>query len=272
MSETPEEKPHLSHTQLSMLEKCGQMYFFRYVEGIKSPQSVPLVVGKATHKSIEGNLATFMRTQHYLSMEEIRSITRDAVTAAWHTGVQLNDDEAKLGIKAVKDRAIDQSLALAELHATRIAPNLRPTHIERKFLIELSGYPYDLLGYIDVQEGNETVRDTKTTKRAPVGDAAANSMQLTLYGLAIKVMDGEYPQKFVLDHLVKTKDPKVVVQEADRRLEDYEMLLRRIHRAIEVIDKGAFTPTNPDNWWCSKSYCSYWNDCQFARRPVSVAV
>ena len=55
-------KPHLSASQLSMMARCPVQWEFRYAKGIKSPPGVALLVGKATHVSVEaGRLVVSLR-------------------------------------------------------------------------------------------------------------------------------------------------------------------------------------------------------------------
>ena len=76
-------KPHLSVSQLSTLQKCGEMYRWRYIEGIKSPPGVALVIGKGTHAAIEQDLGNKMTWGELLPDDSIADYASDATKTAW---------------------------------------------------------------------------------------------------------------------------------------------------------------------------------------------
>lgn len=254
-----------------MLSKCGEQYYRRYVKGEKVPPRVAMAIGSAGHKSIESNLKAVINSGEMLPVEQVQDVARDELEGIWKSGVALTKEEMAVGMKAIKGGAIDTAVALSALHRTDLAPKLKPTHVERKFVIKLDGFPLDLAGQIDIQESTARIRDTKTAAKSPSQAEADDSLQLTMYGLATKVIDGESPSEFFLDALVKTKEPKVVSVPTKRTNENYEMLLRRVERAALILEKGAFTPARTTDWWCSEKWCGYWDSCPFAqKRPISV--
>jgi len=227
-------------------------YYWRYIEGIKEPPGVALLMGQATHRSIQRNLEQKIETGVLLPLEEAQEIARDELNKRWsREEVKLSDAEVEEGIKNVKGRAVDASVRLSTLHHAEIAPMLNPSHVERRFTLELDGYPVDLQGVIDVedQDGDSIiVRDTKTTGKSPNPTDADTSEQLTFYSLGVEVEEGRKPDKVTLDTLVNTQTPKKVILESTRDDADHEVLLRRIERAIEVIEKEAFIPANPSSY------------------------
>lgn len=266
----PEAKPQLHQSQLDMLAKCGVMYKRRYIDGEIVPPGVALLVGTATHRSVELNLRHKARTGELLPTEEIIDSVRDDFTNRWdQEGVRLDSDEVLRGANAVKGSAIDLSIALATLHATDVAPNIIPIsekHVERKFVIELPGYPVDLAGKIDVQEARGP-RDTKTVSKTPSQVDVDCSMQLSMYAAAVHVLDDQpFPIQVTVDSLVKTKTPKAVSLTAQRDEADVGRVLRRVERAVEIIESGQFTPAQADGpsaWVCSKRWCGYAETCPF---------
>lgn len=266
-------KPVLSISALDTLSRCGEQYRRRYVEGERIPPGVAALVGRGVDRSVDKNLNHKIETQALLTVDELKDTARDAVIHEWdHGGVSLSADEVKTGVKTVKADAIDKSVRLAELHAVKAAPHLEPTHIQRKWRVELRNYPVDLVGVIDIQEGTNAVRDTKTSAKSPREDEAHLSDQLTLYALAGKVLDGKPPDKVALDYLVDTKEPKHVTRESTRTDEDFKVMLRRIEVAIHAIEKGVFVPARQTDWWCSRRWCGFFDTCPYARQRTSVFI
>ena len=262
------EKPHLSISALNMLSRCGEQYRRRYVEGDKVPPGIAALVGRGVDHSVNGNLNNKIETGELLPAEAVRDSARDAVIRGWEAGeVLLNDDEAA-NPAAAKGAAVDKAIRLSGLHASDLAPALEPTVVQRKWTLELEGFPFDLLGYTDVEEGTKSVRDTKTSGRTPAADAADTSNQLTMYALAKRQIDGQAPARVVLDYLVDTKQPKTVSLESTRADEDFRVMLNRIEVAAAAIEKQVFIPANQDDWICSRRWCGYYDSCPFARRSA----
>lgn len=266
-------KPALSISAIDMLSKCGEQYRRRYIEKERLPPGIALLVGKAVDGAVNANLQYKMVAHELLPLEQVRSVARDTFAFAWSTEeVHLTDEERKQGTGKSKGEAIDKTVRLAELHAEKVAPQLQPTAVQRKWTLELPRYPMDLTGYTDIEEG-ATVRDTKTSHKSPRADEAELSDQLTLYALAKRVLDKQEDViPVALDYLVDLKTPKVEVRTSTRSLEDFQIMLRRIEVAQAAIEKGAFVPARQSDWWCSEKWCGYSRTCPYFRRPVSIAV
>lgn len=275
-------KIQIHQSMIGMLYRCGEQFRRRY--GARFgwaekeeiiPPGVALITGIATHKSVERNLKSKIETGELLPIEAVKEVAYVEAAGLWTKEVTLNDDEVENKEKT-REGSIDMSIALAGLHATELAPILNPKSVERKWVINLNDYPYDLAGTWDIEEEGsrhiETekqsaiIRDTKTAAKSPVANAVHLSEQLTMYSLAKTVCDNELPPFVYLDTLVKTKTPKIIIQSARRTEHDHAVLMRRIERAMEIIEKGAFTPANTSDWICSSKFCGYFYSCPFASK------
>jgi PD-(D/E)XK nuclease superfamily len=263
-------KPQLHVSALTM--QCGEAFRRRYIEKEIIPPGVASVVGTATDKTVTKNLENKITLDELLSIEEIEDTARDGLDQAWAWGVTLDEEERQKGIKKVKGEATDKAIRLSVLHAKDKAPELRPTHVQRKWALELPGFPVDLVGTLDIQEGSESVRDTKTSGKSPKEDVADNSIQLTSYALGIKVIDGQAPRKVVLDYLIDTRIPIARTYEATRSADDYQALLRRIETICLAIERGVFMPVSPDYWMCCPKWCGYFSTCRYVRRPKQFSI
>lgn len=271
------EKTQLHYSMLNQLGGCGEQFRRRYgfLFGWNDkpeiiPPGVALIIGIATHKSIESNLGNVISGNCHLSVEEVKEIAFAEASGLWQAEVFLNDEDT-INIEKTKGDSIDMAVSLATLHRTEIAPKLFPSAVERKWVIKLDGYPVDLAGTIDIEEEVELgdgsklthIRDTKTAGKSPTASDAESSNQLSMYALAKKVVDGKLPDRIFLDGLVKTKVPKVVTLETTRTEFQLQSLFRRIERAVEIIEKGAFMPCQPTDWHCSRKWCGYALTCKF---------
>lgn len=267
----PTEKPQLHWSAMEMLSRCGEQFRRRYVENEIIPPGAALAVGIAVHESVERNLRNRLDKGVLLPVAHSADAARDAVHRLFGKGVTLSPEEVSDGIGTVLGRCIDEAVTMAGAHAQVLAPQLRPVHVERTWVLRLPNYPVDLAGKIDIQE-RATVRDTKTARKSPDDDAAHRSGQLTAYALAVKTLDGtaELPA-VAMDHVVLLKSgPKIVTQHSTRALEDAHVFLGRVERAVEAIQKGSFVPARESDWWCSPRWCGYYATCPFVRHGESV--
>lgn len=265
-------KPHLSISQLNMLSRCGEQYNRRYIKGHKLPPGVSLIVGKAVDKAVTRNLANKMDGKGLLPVEQVADIARDEFNSEWDgSDVALQPEEMELGLKIVKGQNADKSIRLARLHATDKAAQIEPTHLQRRVEVELPGYPYDLLGFLDIQEALRSVRDTKTSGKTPAKDVAEKDDQLTMYAMMVKVTDGAIPEKLCLDYLVDLKTPKSETFETTRTDEDFRPILRRVEAAILALEKGVFIPARESDWWCNPKWCGFHSTCPYVKKPKQFA-
>jgi hypothetical protein len=259
------DKIQLHPSGLNMLYRCGVQYDYRYNQGIKIPPAVTMVVGTQTHKTVEMNLNSKIEKGELLPTEQIADAAATGMTEAWDTQeIAIDEDDKTKDLKQIKGESIDKTVRLSVLHAENLAPTLEPKAVERKWVLELPNYPFDLAGTIDIEEINGVIRDTKTAGKSPSADAADVSEQLSIYGMAKQVIDGEPPPLMYLDVLVDNKTPIVKTLETTRDKDQNMRTLSRMERAMQIIEKGAFTPAPADAWFCSRRFCGYHAICHYA--------
>lgn len=265
------DQTYVSSSRMSMLSRCGIQYDFRYNQRIKSPPGVAMLVGRSVDHSVTKNLEPVVDGGVPLGEEAAKDLARDKMGVEWSASeVKLLPEEEP---KKALGSAVDKSVRLASLHATRIAPSLKPTSLQRGFEIDLEpqGFPAVVIGYLDMEEGDKTIRDTKTSGKTPTKNAADVSPQLDLYATAKLALDGVLPKEVVLDYLIDLKTPKTLTlsRAVDRSAVDRSLM--RVENFLTVIEAGAFVPASPTDWCCSERWCGYWQICPYAARPVFVA-
>jgi RecB family exonuclease len=262
-------KPQLHVSSLEM--KCMEQFRRSYIEKEIIPPGVALIVGTGTHKSVDANMHHKIATGQLLSADAVADAARDGVNEAWDKGgVKLEPEEALLGIKAVKGQAVDKAVRLATLHHKEKAPKINPIHAERAWTLEISGYPLDLAGRIDIQEA-DTVRDTKTSAKTPAANCAEKSVQLKAYALAVYRIDGRMPSRVFLDYLIDTTKPKSESFPHEPNEDDFRAVLNRVEVIATAMEKGIFVPVEPTHWCCDPKWCGYYATCRYIRRPKQFA-
>jgi len=270
---TPEQEPdHISHTQIQMYEKCGQQYYYRYCEGLKIPPGIALIQGATAHRVRDVDLKHKLETGENLVLEELEDFTSDRIDEAFAGEIVLDGEWEDRPIQAVKGAVKDQSIALARLDATEFLPKIEPLEVEKVWLVQHDLLPKPIKMIIDLVTEDGQIRDLKTCGRSPARGDADTDPQLTLYALGRRIATGEEETSVRKDYLVKTKTPKAVFQTSTRDESDLQVVLNRIARVCEGIEKELWIPAPTGAWWCSERFCGYWNQCPFAAGRKQIAV
>ena len=260
-----EKEIHIS--RLDMLWRCGEQYRRRYVLGEIIPPGIALVVGSATHKTIERDLRNKIQTGKLMPDDVVKDVAAENVKGLWQKGVRLLEGESS---SLSKGQSIDFTVACSTAHHKIIAPSINPISVEDEFKFTIEGSDWTIAGTSDIEEilddGRIGLRDTKTKSKKPAAGAADSNLQLTMYSLKILKQRGEYPRRVALDFLIKNKKADVVTQISTRDASHIDPLLARINAAIKQLEAGVFPPCTPDNWICSKLYCGYHSSCKYAHR------
>lgn len=268
----------VSHSTISQAERCGEQLRFRLEEG-PEPPGFSLIRGRAVASAIASNMTAKMLAGAQLEVEAVRAIARDEVDRELEVGevrLDLEDDAGDpLGYDASRGRTVDDAVALAGLHALKVAPLIVPTGVEVKIRLESPVLPVPLVGILDLiaQDGDgEAVRDAKTTLKKPKAETADESGQLTVYDALYRALRNRPPTGLWLDHLIaetKTLAPRYFPQPtAPRGPADFAALVGRVERTVQLVEREAWMPAPEGAWWCSERFCGYWKRCLFARgRP-----
>ena len=269
------EKRQLHWSQISMYTKCAEQFRRRYILGEILPPGVGAVSGTGMHKAVEMDLTRKLETGELAPEEEVTERARDAVAEAFDApaGVLLTAEEKAEGADKAKAAAIDAAVTCAAVHHQELAPLASPRQIERKWVLDLGGFPFDLSGTIDCDDG-DAIWDWKTAKRTPAADEAEMSGQVTMYSLAKLTLDGSIPAAR-MGYVVKLKTPKTVVLETRRTKEDFAPLVRALERIADGIEKEVYpfaSSMAPRPWWCHPNWCGYYKTCEGVCNKTSVAV
>lgn len=254
---------HLSNSQISMALRCGEQYRQRYVLGIIKPPSVALVQGSACHKAREHVMVTRLASGKLCPVDEATEAASMSLKTAWEKGVVLDGEYKEMGNDAARGAAEDQAVTLAEMDYDAHLIDTVPVAVEEKIEVENGALPMKLTGIIDLRDNTGAIRDLKTVARTPNQDDCDTNMQLTMYSLLHRMAHGEVETKLQLDCLVKTKTPKTVQLTTHREQSDIQVLLNRIARVWEMLEKEVFLPAPADSWQCSPKWCGFADTCPY---------
>ena len=231
----------VSPSKLSLFQSCRLKFFFRYVLGLKKPKTAALHVGVAVHAVLSGwNRARWR--QQSLGLADLYASYQEA----WKTG--QSEEPVAWDTPAVEVEQQQTGWRLLEtfFRESPIREAGKPDAI--KVTVEadlgLHGLPV-LVGVLDLVQ-NETIIDFKTSSTTPNADRAAlvHRTQATAYSLLYRENTGRNEAGIELHHLVKLKQPKLVVIPLPPVGErEQARLLRVIDSYVTGLEQQDFIPS-----------------------------
>jgi CRISPR/Cas system-associated exonuclease Cas4 (RecB family) len=250
LEETQDVGPDWSVSRLETIFACGRKYWYKYVEHVEEPKTVPLAFGSAVHKCLE--------TMHWFGKWDDSYIARlwsdtwfEAQIGIDWDNIQYRkptQDKKGLGIlESYRDtHSGDEWLAL-ESHfrfETGETPTLRGTFDKIMWLQNLEGEDAKYNGRL-------AVIDYKTSKNPPNKLLLRVNPQLTIYHRAAREMLGE-DVVVGIHHL-----PSNTLYFSERKENDMEAVMTMIRRGVERVENQEFER----NISYACNWCPFKEDC-----------
>lgn len=269
------ERPDLlSASSVTTFLRCGRQWYYAYVAGIRVPPTLRLVRGIAVHKAVETNMSQKVETKIDLPLEEVLDAYDTSWTSETSDGMTPEDDKETPG------EAKDKGIEMLEVYQKVAAPKIQPLWVEKPVQFTINGIPFS--GQIDLAQEvpnmdpdpeaaamGVAIRDTKTTKRKPVGESYL--LNMTGYALAYRQLEGRKESDTVLDYLVGTKEPYYLPVSHGGPVSDNEV--RRFANVVESVSEsitaGRFVPNGLVGSPPACSWCGYTAICPaYAKKDV----
>lgn len=247
---------YISASRLKSFHTCRLQWYFRYIEQIPSKVSPSLLVGKVVHAVLQAwNLARWRGED--CSIERMELIFE----ACWVHGCE---EEAMIWNSAdeeAKEKSGALSILKHYLTHTPIPQEEKPEAVEVRVERDLDAHGLPpLLGIIDLVRAGGKIVDFKTSARSPDTFMAGhqNEIQLASYALLYRAATGATESGFELHHLVKTKEPKLIVTPLSPMTpEQIRRLVRIMESYVRGIEAEDFVPS--PGMHCS--WCDYFAEC-----------
>jgi len=245
---------YLSASRLKCFQECRLKFYFRYVEQIPTQVSPALFIGQVTHRVLQ-----------QWNLSRWRGLPADAKALhpifleLWQ---QTQPEELEWGGKEAESRTKTWRMLEHYFEESPVPLDEKPQAVEVVVErdLEAHGLP-PLMGVIDLVREGGTIVDFKTTARTPdpVMTAHQHEVQLGCYALLYREATGHPESGFELHHLVKTKEPKLVVTTLERMERDQ---IRRLVRIMESYVAGV----EAEDWVPSPgqhcAWCDYFAQCR----------
>lgn len=242
-------------SEIGMFLKCGLQWEFRYEKGLVLPPKAALTVGSSVDGAVTTNLVQKVETGTDLPVE--------AVLDTFSTDFDIRSKETEWD-EEDPGKAKDMGASLVKLHHEKLAPSIDPAAVQENFYI-ITDAGYDLGGTMDLVEKSDVIGDTKTSKGRYTDEDLDHGIQPTFYDFAFEAIRGRKAKAFRFDVLVKpTKTKPPEVQQIQKQITEQErqFLFQTIDSMHRAIQAGVVLPAAEGSWWCSKSWCGYWDKCK----------
>jgi len=229
---------HMSHSSISLFQRCGLRYYFRHVAGLaESTVTASLLLGAGFHAAVELHFRRLLIGNQPPKLDALL----DVFWTTWHDnrGSRLVHFATGEGIKTI-GRLADRMLRVFQT-----SPFARPKGAivgvgEERCGPIVAGLP-DLLARVDlmIDEADAFVLTDFRTARSAWDEAQASDAlgQLVLYHELAKPLADDKPVRLRLAVLTKNKVPHLVVQDFPvdpHQIERSKRIAERVWRTIQA--------------------------------------
>ena len=240
----------VSASRLNAFLQCRLKFFFHYVEGITKPKTAALHVGTVVHAVLKK-----WNKARWVGQPLILKELHDEFTRAWK-----DESEGAVKWENAEEQADEQKTAwrLVEtyIRESKISPDTKPEAVEVSVETDLHqhGLP-TLIGVLDLVQAGKIV-DYKTSGQTPNAERVAHTteVQTSIYSMLYRDAKQRRETGIELHHLVKTKNPKLVIT-ATPPMSDRQQtrLFHLIEAYVHGLDVRDFVPKQECSASCVSS-------------------
>ena len=228
----------MSPSRLTLFLQCRLKFWFRYVARLVKPKTAALHVGSSVHAVLKAwNKARWRQTPLTLTQlhqEYARAWVESEEPVQWAAGEE--DDEKTIGWRLVE----------TYFRESGIPESVRPDAVEVPVEADLHqhGLP-TLIGVLDLVQAG-TIIDFKTSSTTPNPEKVAHTheVQTSSYAVLYREATGRRETGIELHHLVKLKNPKLVVTALPSMSDLQQTRLFRLMEAyVRGLERQDFVPS-----------------------------
>lgn len=244
----------VSASRLSLFLQCRLKFYFRYVLKLKKPKTASLHLGNAVHAVLKAwNKARWV--QQPLSLKVVHETYQTAWADNTEGSVEWEPGEEEA------DKTTGWRLLDTYLRESHVPAEIKPDAVEVPVEADLQqhGLPR-LIGILDLVQQHQII-DYKTSATTPNADKVAHSteIQTSSYAILYRHNTGAQEAGMQLHHLVKLKNPKVVITTLPPMSPPQQTrLFRQMEAYLEGLQRRDFIPS--PGMHCSS--CEYFNECR----------
>lgn len=235
---------YVSPSRLNLWLKCSLAFRLRYIDGIRSPTTPALFLGKVVHAALE-----HVYRHRQLGVTLPQDDVAQHLIESWpkleaEEGIQFADEAEAT---ALQKKAVDLVTAyLEQLPDDEPKPLAVEATMEATLVDPVTGEDLGipLLGVMDLTldtEEGPTLIDFKTSSRSSAPLPITHEIQLSSYAYLFRQLTGQKEASLQIRSLIKTKTPKINIHAYPARTENHFRRLFAVIRAyLDDLDSGRF--------------------------------
>ena len=234
---------YISASRLNCWLACPRKWAFRYIDGIRTPTSPALFVGKACHSALEGY---YRHRQLGKTLE-----TGDVTGKLLESWAGLVDQEEVMFTDVAEEQAMQKQICnLVTAYLAAVPPDEKPLAVEVALEAPLvdpetgEGLGMPLVGVVDLvldSEAGPVIADFKTAARSSESMEISHEIQLSSYAWLYRQITGRKEAGLEIRSLIKTKQPKCEFHPyAARSDAHFRRLFAVIREYLDALDSGRF--------------------------------
>jgi len=245
----------VSASRLGLWHACRLKFYLRYVLQVKKPPTPSMHAGSTVHTALQAWNLSRWRREPFVT-ERFKGVF-DEQWCLLQASVRINWDGDEDVERSSSWRALEHYFT-----ETPIRSDEKPEAVEVSVSADLSqhGLP-TLIGIIDLVRAGGRIVDFKLVGKTPDPETVAHlhGTQLTAYSVLYRDATGRSESGLELHHLVRTKQPKLIVTSLPPATEQQRT---RLFRSIDSYAKGVarrdFVPS--PGFACMS--CEFINECR----------
>ncbi|MBI2823142.1 MAG: PD-(D/E)XK nuclease family protein [Planctomycetia bacterium] len=236
---------YVSPSRLNLWLKCPLAFKLRYIDGVVTPTSPAMFVGRMVHQALE---CFYRHRQIGLAINAAELKKR--LTEAW--GPAAAADKVAFKSQADEQTCSKQASDLVTAYLAHLANNSEPhplaveTSVSAPLVDPMTGEDLGipLVGVVDLvlaKEPGPLIVDFKTTSRSTAPLAVTHEVQLGVYAYLVRHALGRCESGLEIRQLVKTKTVQVAYAWHSPRSPQHTRRLFEVIRAyLDDLDRGRF--------------------------------
>ena len=234
---------YISPSRLSSWLSCPLKFAYRYRDGIRTPTTASLFIGKAVHAALEC---------YYRHRQLGITLTADEVNRrSFDSWAKLVDEEQMIFDSTESESTMQQQVAgLVRAYLDAVSEGEKPLAVEvaaeaplvDSFTGEDLGVP--LVGILDLvldSDNGPIIIDFKTAARSSEPIEISHEIQLSCYAWLHRQITGQQEAGLEIRSLIKTKVPKVEYHSYPARSErQFRRLFAVLREYVAALDSGRF--------------------------------
>ena len=232
---------NVSASRLGTWSQCRLKFFFRYVLGLHKPKSASLHVGSSVHAVLK-----FWNKARWKGEPTTLKQLHDVYSTAW-TAEQAEARVDWSGEDEADEKKVGWRLLETYFRESPIKPDEKPEAVEVSVEADLArhGLP-KLIGIIDLVRAGGRIVDFKSSGKTPDPEQVGhlNEIQTTSYAVLYRESTSKTETGIELHHLVKTKNPKLIVTPLGPATENQKTRLFRVMESyVNGLQRNDWIPS-----------------------------